>query len=107
MQDFAEKRDFHRMGIECPARFRIEGATEVSQGTVKNLSAAGLLIISPQEVAPGTRLAVHIVPAQAITPPLSATANVVRSTPAGEGRFEIACSIERILTEAEAGPEFP
>jgi hypothetical protein len=107
MHDFVEKRDFHRMGVVCPARFRIEGAAEVRQGTVMNLSAAGLLIVSPQEIGPGTRLSVHIVPAQSITPPLSATANVVRSTPAGEGRFEIACSIERILSEVEAGPDFP
>lgn len=109
MNDFAEKRDFHRMGIECPARFRIEGAADVSEGMVKNLSAAGLLILSSTEIPPGTQLAVHIVPAQPITPPLAATASVVRSTPAGEGegRFEIACTIERILAEDEAGPDFP
>lgn len=107
MHDFAEKRDFHRMGVECPAQFRIQGDTEVNEGTVKNLSAAGLLIVSSLEITPGTRLAIHIVPTQAITPPLSATANVLRSTPAGEGSFEVACAIERILAEAEAGPDFP
>jgi hypothetical protein len=107
MNDFAEKRDFYRMGVECPAQFRIQGEADVNEGTVKNLSAAGLLIVSPLEIDPGTRLAVHIVPAQRITPPLSATANVVRSTAAGDGRFEIACTIERILGEEEAGPDFP
>lgn len=107
MNDYAEKRDFRRMCIECPAQFRIQGAAEVTDGTVKNLSAAGLLIVSPLEISPGTLLNVQIVPAQAITPPLSATASVVRSTPAGEGRFEIACTIERVLDAEETGVDFP
>jgi hypothetical protein len=107
MHEFAEKRDFHRMGIACPAQFRIHGAADVNQGRVKNLSATGLLIISPLEISPGTQLAIRIVPTQAITPPLSATASVVRSTPAGEDLFEIACRIEHILTEEEAGADFP
>jgi hypothetical protein len=102
MTDYAEKRDFRRMGIDCPAQFRIQGEDEMTDAIVKNLSASGLLILAPQEVNPGTRLLVHIVPTNTITPPLSATANVIRSQPAAEGGYEIACAIEKILGEEEA-----
>ncbi|MCU7842268.1 MAG: PilZ domain-containing protein [Candidatus Thiodiazotropha sp. (ex Monitilora ramsayi)] len=107
MNDFAEKRSFQRMGIECTAQFRIHGAAEVAEGKVKNLSAAGLLLIASQEISPGTQLAIHIVPDQPITPPLSANASVVRSTPAGVGDYEIACAIDRILPQEEVGSDFP
>lgn len=102
MNEYSEKRDFHRMGINCPAQFRIQGADEVNDAIVKNLSASGLLILFNQEISPGTQLLVHIVPMNDITPPLSATVSVLRSDPATEGGFEIACAIDHILGEEEA-----
>ena len=107
MNEYAEKRDFHRMGIDCPAQFRIQGADDVSDGIVKNLSASGLLLQTTLEISPGTRLLVHIVPMNAITPPLSTTVSVLRSTPATEGGYEVACTIEQILGEEEAAADFP
>lgn len=107
MNEYAEKRDFQRMGIDCPAQFRIQGADEVTDAIVKNLSATGLLILAPGEIGPGTRLLVHIVPANAITPPLSATAKVLRSDPAAGGGYEIACAFEEILGEEKAAGDFP
>ncbi len=107
MNEYAEKRDFHRMGIDCPAQFRIQGAEEMADGIVKNLSASGLLLLAPQDINPGTRLLVYIVPANPITPPLSATASVLRSTPTSDGGYEIACTIEQILGEEETGQAFP
>ncbi|MEJ2393673.1 MAG: PilZ domain-containing protein, partial [Candidatus Thiodiazotropha sp.] len=82
MNDYDEKRDFHRMGIDCPAQFRIQGADEVSDAIVKNLSASGMLLLTSIEIDPGTPLLVHIVPMNSITPPLSATVSVLRSEPA-------------------------
>ncbi len=107
MNEYAEKRDFRRMGIDCPAQFRIQGADEVCDGIVKNLSASGMLLLTTDEIRPGTRLLVHIVPMNTITPPLSATANVLRSEPAAEGGFEVACTIEQILGEEETASNFP
>ncbi|MGD8908195.1 MAG: PilZ domain-containing protein [Chromatiales bacterium] len=101
MTEYAEKRHFRRMGIDCPAQFRIQSTEEMTEAIVKNLSASGLLILAPQEINPGTRLLVHIVPMNTITPPLSATANVIRTTPADDGGYEIACTIEKILGEEE------
>ncbi len=107
MTEYAEKRDFYRMGVDCPARFRVQGADKVDDGIIKNLSASGLLILAPQEISPGTRLRVRIVPVNSITPPLSANASVLRSQPSDAGGYEIACSIDQILAEDEAGPDFP
>lgn len=107
MNEYTEKRDFHRMGINCPAQFRIQGADEMTDAIVKNLSATGVLILAPQEISPGTRLLLHIVPLNDITPPLSATASVLRSDPAPVGGFEIACSIESILGDEEATADLP
>jgi hypothetical protein len=105
MKKYAEKRDFHRMGVDCPAQFRIQGADDVTDAIVKNLSASGLLILAPLEISPGTQLLVHIVPANAITPPLSATVSVLRSEPGADGNYEIACNIEQILGEEETDPD--
>ena len=101
MNEFSEKRDFRRMGIDCPAQFRIQGANEMIDGIVKNLSATGLLIIAPQEINPGTRMLVHIVPTNPITPPLAATASVLRCSACADGGYELACTIEKILGEDE------
>ena len=107
MTEFAEKRDFYRMGVDCPARFRVQGGDTVDDGIIKNLSASGLLILAPQEVSPGTHLRVRIIPVNSITPPLSANASVLRSEPSDAGGYEIACSIDQILGEEEAGADFP
>lgn len=107
MNDFAEKRDFYRMGIKCPAKFRIQGSPDVRDAQIMNLSASGLLMVTPQEISPGTRLAIRIEPIQAITPPLSANASVLRSTPTAAGTFEVACAIEQILAEEEVAADFP
>ncbi len=106
MNDYDEKRDFHRMGIDCPAQFRIQGADEVSDAIVKNLSASGMLLLTSIEIDPGTPLLVHIVPMNSITPPLSATVSVLRSEPAAGG-YEVACTIEQILGDEQASAELP
>ncbi|MBL3601428.1 MAG: PilZ domain-containing protein [gamma proteobacterium endosymbiont of Lamellibrachia anaximandri] len=107
MNDYAEKRDFLRMNIECPARFRIAGGKTVSAAVVKNLSSTGILLESDQSLEPGTQLAVEIMPGKTITPPLSAEACVIRSYPSDEGNFNIACNIERILEDHEVHADFP
>jgi hypothetical protein len=106
MNDYSEKRDFQRMGVDCPARFRIQGTKEISDGIVKNLSASGLLILAKQEISPGAQLLVQIVPKSNITPPLSAKARVLRSETSTAGGYEIACAIEQILEEEQAGSDF-
>ncbi|MEN8177192.1 MAG: PilZ domain-containing protein [Pseudomonadota bacterium] len=107
MYEFAEKRDFIRMPIDCPAQIRINGSEKTLSAIVKNLSSTGMLMLFEQEIDPGTHLDVEIMPGKNITPPLSAEMSVVRSYPTDEGNFNVACSIERILSEEEIGPDFP
>ena len=107
MNSYAEKRNFLRMSVDCPARFRIAGSDILSAGIVKNLSSSGMLILAEQEVDPGTQLAIEIMPGKTITPPLSAEARVVRTYPTDTGDFNIACCFDRILPQDEVGPNFP
>ena len=97
MFDYAEKRDFPRMLIDSPARIRMADAADSFSVSVKNLSSTDMLMPYGRDVDAGTRLAIEILPGKNITPPLSAVAYVVRSAPSGDGMFQIACQIQRIL----------
>jgi hypothetical protein len=107
MNDFIEKRDFYRMVVDGDVRYRIEGESQTYTGTVKNLSNSGLLMAADKEIAPGTEMTIAIIPGHAITPPLLAQAKVTRCDSDNSEQFNIACSIERILTESDTGPDFP
>ncbi len=109
MRDYAEKRDFYRMAVDCAARYRVKGGDTVQQATVRDLSASGLQLRTDQELASGAILNVEIRPAREITPPLHAVAKVIRCTPSEEsgGGFSIACSIEQMLPVDQAGADFP
>jgi len=107
MIDYSEKRDFLRMSIECPARYRVEGATQVTPAVVQNLSGNGVLLLTEQPLPAASRLALEVLPGKIITPPLAAYVQVIRCDPTAEGSFSVACSIERILSEEEVGPDFP
>jgi hypothetical protein len=106
MNDFAEKRSFHRMAVNGPVRFRINGDPEISTGRVVNLSGNGLLIAHEREIPVDARLAVMITPTQAITPPLAAEVEVLRSDPNESEGFQTACRIVKILADSEIGPDF-
>jgi hypothetical protein len=107
MMEFSEKRDFHRMVVDGEVRYRIEDESQISSGTVKNLSNSGLLMASDKEILPGTRMTLSIIPGHAITPPLLAEAKVIRCESGENDQYNIACTIERILAESETGPDFP
>ncbi|MET0067157.1 MAG: PilZ domain-containing protein [Candidatus Thiodiazotropha sp.] len=106
MNDFAEKRSFHRMAVNGPVRFRLNGNQEISTGRVVNLSGNGLLFTCEQEIPADTRMAVLITPSQTITPPLAAEVDVLRSDPVEAEGFQIACRIVKILPDHEVGPDF-
>jgi hypothetical protein len=107
MNDFIEKRDFYRMVVDGDVRYRVDGESQVSTGSVKNLSNSGLLMISDRDISPGTKMTIAIVPGHAITPPLLADARVIRCDSGDSNTYNIACTIERILAESDTGPDFP
>lgn len=107
MNDYIEKRDFYRMVVDGEVKYRIEGESQVSTAIVKNLSNSGLLMISDREISSGTKITIAIIPGQAITPPLLADALVIRCICDNANQYDVACTIERILTESDTGPDFP
>ncbi len=109
MQDYSEKRDFHRMAVDCKARIRVVGTDDVQEAVVKDLSAGGVQLRTEAEVPPGATLNLEIQPVKAITPPLHAVVTVIRCQPAEDevGGYAVACGIEKMLPIDEVDAAFP
>lgn len=107
MHDYSEKRNFQRMAMECPARFRMHNNEEINGAIVKDLSSGGMLLWLEQKIELGERLNIEVMPAKSITPSLSAEATIIRCYELEEGIWAAACSIENIFREDEVGSDFP
>jgi hypothetical protein len=107
MFDYAEKRDFMRMTMDCPGRYRVPGADRPHSALVRNLSGNGVLLVVDEPVATDMELSLEIMPGKTITPPLAAYVKVLRCEPSEGGRYSVACTVQRILDESEHGPNFP
>lgn len=97
MTDFAEKRDFYRMALDCSLEFQVAGNDKVYQGRVVNLSATGVLFVASEPVQSSTELSVTLTPVSDITPPMSANCRVIRCDELSEDEFQIASEIIKIL----------
>ncbi len=99
MMEYKEKRDFHRMALDCSAQFRINGSGEMNEAMVKDLSSGGILLWIKQQVEPGSEISIMLQPGTDITPPLRAKAQVIRCDPVDEepDTFAAACSMVEIL----------
>ncbi len=95
MIDYAEKRDFLRMPIDCEMSFTQAGGAERYEGNVINLSSKGILFTSSEHFEPGTALEILLTSSNADTPPMEASAVVARITDY-EPVFEIACEIKSV-----------
>ena len=107
MIEYSERRDFRRMTLDSPARYRLRGAKRPVSATAKNLSGGGVLLLTHEPLKPQSELALAISPGKTVTPPLSAYGKVLRCEPVGEGSYEVACRITRVLDEDEVGQDFP
>jgi hypothetical protein len=106
MLDYAEKRDFPRMCIDCATRYRVADSAQAVSCIAKDLSSSGLLLLTGEALPAGAQLNVEIRPGKNITPPLYAEAEVVRCDPDGSD-FAVACVILRMFPEDEAPLDFP
>lgn len=95
MIEYAEKRDFLRMPIDCELSFAQTGSDRQLKGKVINLSSGGILFASRVNFAVGTRLDIVLTPSNSATPPMEARVVVTR-TSAGEVYYDIGCEIEEI-----------
>lgn len=95
MIDYAEKRDFLRMPIDCELSFSQAGSSRQYQGSVINLSSKGILFTSTEKFDQGTVLEITLTPSNSATPPMEAEAVVTRVGD-NDVLFEIACTIKEI-----------
>jgi hypothetical protein len=97
MMDYAEKRDFQRMALDCSLEYQLVDNETVHQGKVVNLSAKGVLFIAEQALSKGDSVKIKLTPVNTITPPMSANATVARCDKQAEKEYEVACEIVQIL----------
>ncbi len=93
---YDEKRDFHRMTVDCAMSLRVDGQTN---GTAycKNLSASGVLFESFHPIPVGTQVHFNITPKTTFVPPLNAVAEVLRVVHRGENNtYDVAARITRV-----------
>lgn len=93
MAEFAEKRDFLRMPIDCELRFSQSGSKDYLHGNVINLSPKGILFTSARKFDEGASLAIVLTPSHSGTRPFEAEGVVSRVKHSDE-IYEIACQIE-------------
>ena len=91
--NYTEKRNFIRMNTESRITYKILGSNDAYHGTCINLSAAGVLFTSSQQVPLGTKMEINITPELKLTGPLNATIEVVRSQVNDNGSYAIAGQI--------------
>ena len=95
--DFAEKRDFQRMAMDCTLQYSVADNAQKQQGKVINLSAKGILFIADDEIKPGANVEIKLTPVSKITPPMLASTRVARCEKHGEDEYHIAAEIVQIL----------
>jgi len=100
MLEYNEKRDYYRMNIDCEARLSQSGSGSTEIVQIADLSATGMRLISPSELAADEIYNITITPRTNITPPLNADIVVLRCDEKG-GEFHIAATIKEIYQEPE------
>ncbi|MCH8104887.1 MAG: PilZ domain-containing protein [Proteobacteria bacterium] len=95
MSDYAEKRDFQRMVIDCAFSFSKKDEKQSLKGHVVNLSSKGILFTSNETFDEGTMLDIVLTPSNSLTPPMEASVTVTRIID-NNSVYEIACEIEEI-----------
>jgi len=94
MIQYAEKRDFMRMPIDCRMQFSVVGDDREFQGKVINLSNKGILFTSRQRLEVGNLLTLVLTASQTDTPPMHATVKVTRVVN-NRVHYEVAAIIRR------------
>jgi hypothetical protein len=95
-RDYAEKRGFIRMAVDCKASYRLDGEEQEGEGVLRDLSGSGMALETDREVPAGSVLRIRVHPEQALVPPLEAQVEVVRVDDAGSGRCRLGLTILEI-----------
>jgi len=92
MSNFAEKRDFMRMAIDCLLSFSRRGEQQSFEGHVVNLSSKGILFTAIDQFEKGDQLELLLTPTNSSTTPMEASVVVSRVT-FNDEVYELACEI--------------
>lgn len=96
MLDYDEKRNYIRMEINCEVTYRLANSDELHRGHCSSISGAGISFTSSQAFEAGKAMEINVIPKNAITPPMTAFIEVVRSTEQDDGSYEVAAAIKSI-----------
>ena len=96
MNDYAEKRAFYRMTMECQIDLIDPMTGQAGTATLQDMSASGVSMTTQEAMQVGETVRINVVPENDITPPLEALVSVIRCEPAPSGGFAIAASIVEI-----------
>ncbi|MFN2349004.1 MAG: PilZ domain-containing protein [Thioalkalivibrio sp.] len=95
-RDYEEKRDFHRMQIDCAVQIRDMGTGESVTAEGRDLSAQGFSFYADRSYPMGAVLEAVVSPEHALVRPLHAELEVVRVEPEGQG-YLIGAQIRRMM----------
>ncbi len=95
MTNYAEKRNFLRMTIDCALSFSRKDGNQSFEGNVVNLSSKGILFTSSEKFEEGTSLDIVLTPSNSLTSPMESSVVVSRVID-NESVYEVACEIEEI-----------
>lgn len=95
-RDYEEKRDFHRMQIDCTVQLKHLATGEVLSAEGRDLSAQGFSFHAGRSFGSGALLEATVSPENTLVRPLRAEVEVVREEPEGQG-FLVGARITRML----------
>ena len=96
MLEYDEKRNYIRMNVDCELTYRLADSNELQRGNCTSISGSGVSFLADRSFEPGRAMEVNITPKNAITPPMTAFVEVVRTSKQDDGRYEIAAAIKSI-----------
>jgi len=96
MLDNSESRQFIRMDVSCEMTYKFPDSDQLFIGKCLNLSGSGVLFTSEKSIDSGIALEVTISPDNALTPPMKAYVEVIRSKEIEPGLYEVATEIKGI-----------
>ncbi|MFK5984850.1 MAG: PilZ domain-containing protein [Pseudomonadota bacterium] len=83
--NYDEKRDFQRMPVECDVSFSLEGSSDKFYGKGSDLSAAGVMFSTDQDLPLDSIINLHVLPYIKTVQALTAKAQVIRNEKLADG----------------------
>lgn len=84
------------MEVDCDITYKLADSDEYHRGRCTSISGAGVSFIADRPFDPGKAMEINVIPQNAVTPPMTAFIEIVRSTERGNDHYEIAATIKSI-----------